>query len=309
MILVIGGTGFIGRNLLLRLHASGLPTITASRNPNQKFLDAYLPNVKALSMSELYAAPESILPKCSAVLWLAGGAGPGQNAKQPWLEMGDTVQPVMQMAHAVLEHRSDAHFVFLSSGGTVYGNPDVCPVPENVPLRPISAYGFGKVVSEQALSLISATTGLRLSVLRPANPVGRWQSGDQQGLIAVILNSIVQNRPVIRLGDGTAIRDYFDVSDLCSAIISVIEHPRVSVGATYNVGSGIGHSINDILALVGKVLGKRVEVEDHPARAHDVHSIVLDCTRIRNDLGWQAETSLADTVQSMVKYRQLDLFS
>jgi UDP-glucose 4-epimerase len=306
VILVIGGTGFIGRNLLLSLHASGLKAITASRIPNHVFLNAYMPSVEAISMCDLYAAPELVLPKCSAVIWLAGGAGPGQNAQEPWLEMGETVQPVVQMAHAVIEHQPHAHFVFLSSGGTVYGNPEVCPVHENVPLRPISAYGFGKVMSEQALSLLSETVGLRLSVLRPANPVGRWQTGDRQGLIAVILNAIDQNRPVIRLGEGTAVRDYFDVGDLCAAIIAVIDQPRKSIGATYNVGSGIGYSINEIIDLVGKVVGKRVEVEDRPARAQDVRNIVLDCTRIRSALGWHAETPLVDTIQALVTSRQFD---
>lgn len=161
-------------------------------------------------------------------------------------------------------------------------------------------------MSEQALSLLSETVGLRLSVLRPANPVGRWQTGDRQGLIAVILNAIDQNRPVIRLGEGTAVRDYFDVGDLCAAIIAVIDQPRISIGATYNVGSGIGQSINEIIDLVGKVVGKRVEVEDRPARAQDVRNIVLDCTRIRSALGWHAETPLVNTVQALVTSRQFD---
>ena len=210
---------------------------------------------------------------------------------------------MLRMLHAIAAHNPATHFVFLSSGGTVYGHSGEKPVAEDAPLRPVSAYGFSKVMSEKAIDLMASTAGLRATILRPSNPVGAWQSGERQGLVGAILNAAAAGTPFQRIGAGETVRDYFDVRDLCEAILAVLDQPDLSVGQTFNVGSGEGLTINQILAKTAEVTGRWVEVVNVPARTFDVERIVLDTQAIRQALCWQARISLETTIRNMAAAR------
>ncbi len=302
MILVVGGTGFIGKNLLGELHRQGHETIVVSRRPDQDFLARLGGACASVTTDAFLADPAAALRGCTAVVYLASGSTPGANLDTPWRDLDLNVAPAMRVMQAVATH-SDAHFIFLSSGGTIYGHTDTPEIPENCPLNPISPYGLGKQMIEAAIGYCQRSAGLRATVLRAANPIGRWQKSRSQGLVGVLMRASLTGEGFHMIGDGSAIRDYFDVQDLVAAIIAVINAPETSIGQTWNVGSGRGLSTRDMIHLVQQVTGVTLPVTQLPPRPSDVDSAVVDIRAIKAAIGWQPriaiETSLSGIWQDL----------
>ena len=123
MILIIGGTGFIGKNLLVELVRQGQKATVVSRRPDQDFLRHHGGPSRAITTDAFLADPATALTGCRAVVYLASGSTPGANIDTPWRDLELNVEPAMRIMQAVAGH-SEAHFVYLSSGGTVYGHTD-----------------------------------------------------------------------------------------------------------------------------------------------------------------------------------------
>lgn len=302
MILVFGGTGFIGKNLLEALHAQGRAAMTVSRHPELLFLMRHAPSVEPLSIEAFHGDPAAHLHGCRAVVYLASSSTPAVNLETPWREATDNLEPLLRVLHEVTSKsgpQGTPHFVFISSGGTVYGPTGGAAATEDMPLRPISPYGLGKKTMEAAVEFMARTRGLRATVLRPANPVGPWQRSRSQGLVGALMRAAQGGMPFRMVGDGTVVRDYFDVADLVAAILAAIDMPERSAGQTFNVGSGRGHSVGEMLALVERVSGRGIEVETLPARISDVDRIVLDIRRIADTLGWQPTRPLERSLDDL----------
>lgn len=300
MIVVVGGTGFVGKNLLAALHTSGRRALSVSRLPDQAFLNSHAPSIETMTISEFHADPAAALFDCTAVVYLASTSTPGSNLDTPWQEIEENVTPLLKMLKAVQNFSPAAHCVLLSSGGTVYGQVrGVEVISEDTPLAPISAYGMGKRMMESASEFMAAHHGLRTTILRPANPVGLWQKSRSQGIVGVLLRAAASGADFPMQGTGSAVRDYFDVDDLCDAIMKVLDHPEKSVGQTFNVGSGSGRSVREIVDLVTRVTGQHISAKNVPARPSDVERVVLDTSRISAALGWRPVRSLEDTIQKV----------
>lgn len=292
MILVFGGTGFIGRNLAIALHQAGERMLSVSRRPDRAFLSAHAPSAEAMTLEQFHADPATALFGCRAVIYLAGASIPASNLQTPWQELPDNVEPFLRSLSAIQLHSPEAHVVYASSGGTVYGRSAAAKIAEDQPLRPISAYGMGKKMMETALTFFCDQKGMRATILRPANPVGPWQTSRSQGVVGVLMRAAAQGTPFPMLGDGSTVRDYFDVADLVSALRAVIDTPEQSVGEIFNAGSGQGHSLRDMITLVEEVSGQAITIEQVPARSSDVDRVVLDITRARTQLGWEPQVPI-----------------
>lgn len=299
MIAVIGGTGFIGKNLVLTLQRAGRSVLSVSRQPDRAFLAEHAPDAEAMTLSDFHADPAAVLFGVDALVYLASSSTPGSNLQAPWHEATDNVEPLLRMLKAVQVHRPQAHFIFLSSGGTVYGQTSDALISEQTDLHPISAYGMGKKMMEAAVGFMADHHGLSSTVLRPANPVGLWQKSRSQGVVGALLRAAHAETPFPMMGDGGAIRDYFDVADLCDAILDCIAQPNSSIGQIFNVGSGQGWSVRQIYDLVCAVTGRDIMVESVPARNSDVDRVVLDTARIEAALGWRPTRALEDTVRAI----------
>lgn len=302
MILVFGGTGFIGKNLLEALHGQGRAAMTVSRHPDMLFVMRHAPSVEPLPVEAFHGDPAAHLHGCRAVVYLASSSTPAVNLETPWREAADNLEPLLRVLHETSTKsgpQGTPHFVFISSGGTVYGPTGGEPATEDRPLRPISPYGLGKKTMEAAVEFMARTRGLRATVLRPANPVGRWQRSRSQGVVGALMRAAEARMPFRMVGDGTVVRDYFDVADLVEAILAVIDLPDRSAGQTFNVGSGRGHSVQEVLQLVERVTGRSIEVEALPARASDVDRIVLDIRRIGETLGWRPTRPLERSLRDL----------
>ncbi len=303
MILVFGGTGFVGRNLVPMLREQGRNVRVVSRRPDGAFLDAHAPGTEHLTLEQFYADPAAALFGCTSVIYLASTSTPGANLTTPWQEAQDTLDPVLRVMSNLVEFGSNdgqmPHFVYLSSGGTVYGQVDQNMIHEDTPLNPISPYGLGKKMSEIAVDFMARTRGLRATILRPANPIGQWQTSLSQGVVGALCRAATQGASFPMLGDGSAVRDYFDVRDLARAIIMTLDAPDASVGQIWNVGSGCGNSVREIHALVQDVSGRDIAIETRPSRPTDVDRVVLDIGQINAALNWHPSHELRDTLRGI----------
>jgi UDP-glucose 4-epimerase len=197
-------------------------------------------------------------------------------------------------------------FMFVSSGGTVYGNQPIgMPIDESAPTRPVSLYGTSKLCIEHIALLYHGQRGLPAIVVRPGNAYGAGQLPFRgQGLVPTALASAQQGRKVTIFGDGGAVRDYVHVRDIASAIVALLE--RGTPGEIYNVGNGLGVSVrellDDYLAPALAKSGVQLNVTYHEARRADVQYNVLDCTKLSDQTGWKPTIALREGVEQSLAW-------
>ena len=203
------------------------------------------------------------------------------------------VTPTLRLLQLCGEARV-RRLVFASSGGTVYGAARQIPTPESAPTLPRCAYGMQKLMIEQYMDLCWRTQGLDGRALRVANPYGPGQSPfGRQGVVAAMLHRALEGRPVEIWGDGEVTRDFIHVHDVAAAFLAMACYDGPE--RVMNVGSGVGRSLNALLAEAAAALGiASVGVVRRPGRAADVPASVLDTALIRRETGWRPRIALAD---------------
>ncbi len=190
----------------------------------------------------------------------------------------------------VMETAGVHRIVFLSSGGTVYGNPRVLPVPETAPLEPICSYGVVKAGIENYLRIGAKLHGVHATALRLANPYGPGETRiGVHGVIATFFARVAAEEEIVIWGDGSVVRDYIHVDDAIGAMLTAATLDGFNL---YNVGSGEGHSLTEILDIVQRISGKKAKVSFRPARAFDVQEIYLDIARITGETDWTPRIAL-----------------
>ncbi len=267
-VLLLGGEGFIGSALAQRLRLEGETVYVVGRHNRGNL--------------------EDWLPLCGTVLHLASVSTPGSSARNPGLESANIALTLRLLE--LLQTYPLMHLIYFSSGGTVYGNPAHIPVGEDSAIAPLSFYGAGKAAQE-AFCQAARARGLAVSIVRPSNAYGPGQPMRQGfGLVRTLLEHVRLGTALEVWGDGETVRDYIFIDDLVEATLRLVQLPRDS--GTYNLGSGVGHSINQVKALVEQTCGLVLPASYRPARGQDVRSVVLDQTRLGSLLGWQPEVDL-----------------
>jgi len=186
--------------------------------------------------------------------------------------------------------------IFPSSGGTVYGEPTSLPVHETHALNPMDPYGISKLAIERYLHYFRAAYGLDFMIFRYSNPYGERQSPfGKQGVIPIFLNKIKNDEQPIIYGDGAMVRDYIYIQDAVDATMALLEIR--SDEKVFNIGSGIGTSINELLSIMSTVTGKQVVPDYVLSDKQYIQKIVLDISKIRGKTGWQPKTSLEDGIR------------
>lgn len=295
MFILLGGTGFLGQHLRIRLSACGARFATVGRR-FPAMLGAALPGERFVLADEFAGeVGDDLMRQAKVLVYLIGRSVPSTYTQDPWQEVGVNVDPAMQTMWRCATLNPDLKIVFISSGGTVYGYASREPTPETFPSAPISGYGLGKLMIEEALRFIGRTRGTRFSILRVANPVGKCQISTEQGIVAIAIRAVLSGQPVTLFGGGTQVRDYVDADDVADAIVAAGED-RSHDGSTWNIGSGVGVSVSEMMDLIGAVVGRPVSVVHQPARPVDVPYIVLDITRVSTELGWRPMRSIRETV-------------
>ncbi len=191
--------------------------------------------------------------------------------------------------------------VFISSGGTIYGEPQKLPIPETHPTNPTCSYGIIKLTTEKYLDLYKKLKGLDYTVLRFSNPFGERQNPHlSQGLIAKFLYKIKHKVPIEIWGDGKVIRDYFYIKDAAKSVYKAFKNN--SKNNIFNISSGKGYSINQILDKFRRILKIKFEVKYLPARSFDVKINVLDNRLAAKYLKWKPETDFNYALKNTWEY-------
>ncbi|HEY8587565.1 MAG TPA: NAD-dependent epimerase/dehydratase family protein [Rhodanobacter sp.] len=286
--LVTGGNGFIGSGLVDRLRAAGCRVRVLDHSAPRADVDWEGVDYVRGSLENMAELP-ALLEDVELVFHLASSTVPSTSNLDPVADVRSNLIGALNLCRAMIS-AGKRRLVFFSSGGTVYGNPQQLPVPESHALHPISSYGVVKVAIENYLLMYEQLGSLAPLILRPSNPYGSRQSGaGLQGVIAAFLGKARNGEKVRIWGDGEIVRDYLHIDDLLTFAVAA---GTGRLTGTVNVGSGTGHTINQILATVRKVTGARLPVEYAPARKYDVAKIVLDITRATTEFGWCPKVDL-----------------
>lgn len=293
-VLILGGSGFIGSHLVDCCVASGRAVRVVSRRPERYRLP--VPSVQYFSgeFSDRTVL-QPALAGVETVIHLVSTTNPKTSNDDPLFDLQSnllaTVDCLQQCVAAKVRK-----VVFVSSGGVIYGNPSVCPVPETAPTEPLCSYGIVKLAIEKYLALFQSLHGMETVVVRAANPFGpRQNPSGGQGLIAALLARLAIGQPFEIWGDGQVVRDYLYVEDLAEAVCRVAFSSCPS--QVYNVGSGKGHSILNVVAEIGAALQVEPQISFRPGRAFDVKRVWLDIAKIQAELGWAPQTSFATGIQ------------
>lgn len=291
-ILVIGGGGFIGANLCEALiHANHQVRVFERQNIKplvtpQIFDELEWTEGDLVNGSDL----EHVLQGQEIIIHLAATTLPKTSNDNPIYDVESNLVSAIRLLELSRQH-GIRRIVFISSGGTVYGKPQTIPISETHATNPLNSYGITKLTIEKYLSLFSYLYGLRTIVLRLSNPFGPLQrTVNTQGAVAVFFGHALRGEPIEVWGDGSVIRDYIYISDVIRALIIALTYEGKE--SVFNLGSGVGVSISELVSAISKVIGREIEVKYTASRVLDVPTNVLDISRIQHEFCWKPEISL-----------------
>lgn len=291
--LVLGGAGFIGSHVTEALAKSGHHVKVFDR-PHVDRL-ALLPREGVEVFTGDFLNPHALasaLRGTDIVFHLVSTTLPKTSNDNPVYDVESNVIGSLRLFALCREH-AVRRVVFVSSGGTVYGIPKSLPVTEDHPTDPICSYGIHKLALEKYLQLAHRLYGLEYCILRPANLYGPGQRLDvSQGAVAVFLDRALQGLPIEIWGDGSVVRDYVYVHDAVDAILKAARYTGAQ--RIFNIGSGKGTSLNQLVAEIEKLLGRPIKVNHTATRSLDVPANVLDPALARRHLEWSATTPLGE---------------
>jgi UDP-glucose 4-epimerase len=191
--------------------------------------------------------------------------------------------------------------IFSSTGGALYGEPDIVPVDEDYPVRPLSPYGTAKFAFEQYLAMFERTFDLTFTTLRYANIYGARQDffAEEGRVIAIFASRMIEGKPLTIDWDGNQSRDMLHVGDVAMANLAALEKGD---GGTFHVSTGIPVTMNDLFRKLAVLTEYRLEPQRGPRRKGDVYRIALDNTRAKDKLGWEPRISLEEGLELTVEY-------
>jgi len=333
MILVTGGTGYIGSHTVVELIESGFNVVIIDNlsNSSIEVLDRIekitgkrplfekLDLCDKTSLDKFFASYNSI----EAVIHFAASKAVGESVEKPLLYYRNNLLSLLNLLEGMIAS-GIKHLVF-SSSCTVYGQPDQLPVTENSPVKPaLSPYGNTKQISEEIIrDTISSNALLRAISLRYFNPIGAHPSGLIGELPLGVPNNLVPfitqtaagiRKELLVFGndystpDGTAIRDYINVVDLSKAHVVAIQRllslRQKAPFEVFNLGTGRGYSVLEIIKTFEKVTGVKINYRITGRRPGDIEKVWADTSLANRELGWKAEKTLEETLASAWKWEQ-----
>ncbi|MHC4959962.1 MAG: UDP-glucose 4-epimerase GalE [Planctomycetota bacterium] len=310
-ILVTGGAGYIGSHACLVLLEAGYDVVVVDNlsNSSQESLRRVSELTgKDLAFHEVDLLDADALEKVfaahpvTAVMHFAGLKAVGESTQIPLRYYDNNITGTLVLLEAMKRHKV-TDFVF-SSSATVYGDPASVPITEDFPLTATNPYGWTKLMIEQICrDVAAAEPSWRMCLLRYFNPVGAHESGrigeDPSGipnnLMPYIMQVAVGRRPHLGVfgndydtHDGTGVRDYIHVMDLVDGHVAALKNLKAGCAA-FNLGTGTGYSVLDMLAAASKAVGKEIPHEIQPRRPGDIAECFADASRAETGWGWQAK--------------------
>lgn len=326
MILVTGGTGFIGSHTCVELLNKGEEVVIVDNLYNSKI--EVLDSIKKITGKECAFCKTDINDEqglrevfskysIDAVIHFAGLKAVGESVEKPHFYYSNNISGTLTLLKVMKEFNCKK--IVFSSSATVYGNNNEPPFSEDMPTSATNPYGWTKVMQEQILSDIAfADTEMRVVLLRYFNPIGAHPSGligenpngIPNNLVPYICKVAVGKLPCLNVFgndyntvDGTGVRDYIHVVDLAKGHIAALEYLKNNKGClTVNLGTGVGYSVLQVAKSYEKASGREIPVKICPRRAGDIASCYADVTKARETLGWQAEYGIDEMCRDAWKF-------
>lgn len=301
--LVLGANGFIGSHLVDSLVADGHTVRAFDRfgNAEAKFNPSDQVEIYSgdfLNSNQL----EEALRGVDYVFHFISTTTPATSENDPTIDIDTNIRMSVELFQLCVKAEIK-RVLFASTGGAIYGEGghENAPHKETDQTLPISPYAIGKLAIENYLRYFRVKHQLNSTVFRISNPYGERQPFHRkQGVIPIFLESIYRDNPITVLGDGSMVRDYVYVKDVTSMISSVFEED--SIQDVYNLGSGEGASLSEIVKVAESVTNKHVTVEHKPVPSTFVHSVVLDTNKFIKDFSIKPETSLSEGMTATYEY-------
>lgn len=312
-VLVTGGLGFMGFNLVRALEAAGAEVSVLSHSwpPEHE---------TALGNASFFkgdirdpAVTDEAVAGNELIFHLAGKSGPAASNASPLDDLDVNSRGTLTLLDSCRRLNPTVKIVFPSSR-LVYGAAAKLPVTEAAPTAPLSIYGIHKLAAEQYLLLHQRLHGMRASILRITNPYGPFQRAEQNryGIVNWFIHEALLGHTLTVYGDGKQLRDYIHVDDAVDAMLTAGLDPEAD-GKIFNVGSGRGVSFLEMAQLVIRAAGRgRLKHVEWPADAALVETgdFVADSSLIEQKLGWKARIPLESGIEDVIaRYAKLDLAS
>jgi len=309
-VLVVGGAGYIGSHMVKMLSLAGHDVVTLDNLSN-----GYKDAVKYGEFIEGDIADAELLNNLfsktafDGVMHFASYIQVGESVEKPSMYYKNNVTNTQVLLDAMLEHGIKS-FIFSSTAAT-FGEPEYIPIDEAHPQKPINPYGHSKLMVEQILADFDHAYGLKSVSLRYFNAAGADAEGElgerhipETHLVPLVLQAASGRRDNIAIfgtdydtPDGTCVRDYIHINDLCSAHLLGLEH-LVAGGESkaYNMGNGQGYSIKEVIDVAKKITGNDFEVKLAERRDGDPAKLVADSTLLQKELGWSPQYTDLETI-------------
>lgn len=280
---VTGGSGFIGLAISKLLQSLGHEVIIASRRVHSTHSSEWVEF--DIGRTETISNITNLQP--DGVFHMAWSSIPSSAQQSPAIDFRTNLAGTAELFTKLCN--AEIRTVFSSSGGTVYGQAELCPTPEDHPFAPISMYGVGKVAAEICAHSLQRISDFDVRIARISNPVGpSYNIGKPQGVVSIFARRILEGSEITLLGDGTVVRDYLHVNDVASALVTMMEmNLNSSTDNVFNIGSGVGLSVNDVIDIIASETSIAPKIIRRPSRDFDVKSSILDIKKSYNILGWK----------------------
>ena len=295
--LVFGGGGFIGSHIAEALVENGYNVKVFDSFPlgmkNLAFIKDRIEIIKGDFLDERDTA--TVFKGCDYVFHYISTTVPASSKKDPVYDVSSNIIGSVKLLQAAVNNNVKK-IIFPSSGGTIYGDPVNLPVSETALANPLDPYAISKLAIEKYLNYFYLTYGLNYTIVRYSNPYGERQNpGGSQGVIPIFLNRIREGQQPLIFGDGSMVRDYIYIKDAVAATMALFN--KQATGEIFNIGSGEGTSLNKLIDIMSDVVGKTIKPRYIHNSQHYIQKIVLDISKIQNEVSWKPETNIRDGIQ------------
>lgn len=299
-VLVTGGAGFIGSHVVDRLVEEGHQVVvvdnlsTGKKKNVNRAATLYKLDIQSGRLEKVFRNERP-----NIVIHLAAQVSVRLSVENPMLDAQVNVLGTMNILHQAALHGA-RKVIFSSSGDAIYGEQDVHPAPESHPARPLSPYGISKLCGEHYLSYFQRVSGIQVVSLRYASVYGpRQDPQGEAGVVAVFIRKMLNNEQPIINGNGRQTRDFVFVDDVVQANLAVMG--QESQG-TYNVGTGVETSVNELFQVLAGLTGSPCKEVHGPAKMGEQMRSVIDCSKLKQELGWEPEVNLTEGLEKTVAY-------
>jgi UDP-glucose 4-epimerase len=300
--IIYGGAGFIGSHVADSLLKNGFSvTIFDKLNASTKNISHILNRITFIEgdFNNRSDVKKSLQGNQYAVHLVSSTLPAGSNINPAYDVETNLISSINMLEECTKQEIRK--IIFISSGGTVYGEPESLPITESHPTKPINSYGIIKLAIEKYFELYRNLKGLNCTILRFSNPFGERQNPKTgQGIIPSLLYKIKHNETLEIWGDGSVIRDYFYIKDGAKAVTAALQ--TNSHQSIFNIGSGRGLSVNDIIKKFQTVLKLHFDLKYSVPRKFDVKENILDISLAKKHLHWKPAASFDTALKRTWKY-------